>query len=87
MKELERGSLDEQLAYLAFLMIHRISEGISVFCKKSNQYSRIYLHFDPAVHRLEDLSVVDGMDLDQQGQTLGYYGRKGKESEGDRNAS
>lgn len=31
-----------------------------------------YLHFDPAVHRLEDLGVVDGMDLDQQGQTLGY---------------
>lgn len=41
----------------------------------------MYLHFDPAVHRLEDLSVVDGMDLNQQGQTLGYYGRKRKESE------
>lgn len=42
---------------------------------------RIYLHFDPAVHCLEDLRVVDGMDLDQQGQTLGYYGRKRNESE------
>lgn len=37
----------------------------------------IYLHFDPAVHRLEDLRVVDGVDLDQQGQTLGRYGREG----------
>lgn len=37
----------------------------------------IYLHFDPAVHRLEDLRVVDGMDLDQQGETLGHCGRGG----------
>lgn len=41
----------------------------------------IYLNFDPAVHRLEDLGVVDGMDLDQQGQTLGHYGREGARSE------
>lgn len=32
-----------------------------------------YLHFDPAVHCLEDLSVVDGTDLNQESQTLGNY--------------
>lgn len=31
-----------------------------------------YLHFDPAVYSFEDFSVVDGMDLDQEGETLRY---------------
>lgn len=53
-----------------------------MFCRKVTlKITSIYLHFDPAVYRLEDLRVVDGMDLNQQGQTLGYYGRKRNESE------
>lgn len=34
---------------------------------------KVYLHFDPAVYCLEDFSVVDGMDLDEECETLGYY--------------
>lgn len=33
---------------------------------------RHHLHFDPAVHRLKHFSVVDGMDLDQECQTLAH---------------
>lgn len=28
--------------------------------------NKLYLHFDPAVYCLEDLSVVDGMNLNQE---------------------
>lgn len=38
----------------------------------SAAHSHSYLHFDPAVHRLQDLSVVDGMDLDQESQAFRY---------------
>lgn len=27
---------------------------------------KLYLHFDPAVYRLKDFSVADGMDLNQE---------------------
>lgn len=34
--------------------------------KPANTHTLLYLHFDPAVNCLEDFSVVDGMDLNQE---------------------
>lgn len=42
-------------------------------CMKSSQEKSYYLHFNPAVHRLEDFSVVYGTDLNQESETLGHY--------------
>lgn len=36
----------------------------------TNKRRNSNLHFDPAVHRLQDLSVLYGMDLDQESETL-----------------